>query len=154
MNGSASVRPKPTDRPRTQGFGVHSASNITGDSQVNVLRSEACVRRGSEQPAHAWLYTLQHGRLNTDLVIFQDSISVLRMFTDGNRSYSLRHPAQMQRFLGAALTHCKSYPNDVAYLLRCLGSQDTAGLQRLREISCYPHAIAVYIVIQICLALV
>ena len=55
------------------------------------------------------------------------------MFTDGNRSYSLRHPAQMQRFLGAALTHCRSYPNDVAYLLRCLGSQDTLAYSALEK---------------------
>ena len=41
MNGSASARPKPTDRPRMQAFEVHSASNSRGDSQVNVLRSEA-----------------------------------------------------------------------------------------------------------------
>lgn len=68
-----------------------------------------------------------------------DSASVLRTFTDGNRSYSFQTPLQMQRFLGAALTHCKLYPNDVAYVLRSLGSQDTAGLQRLREICCFPH---------------
>lgn len=65
------------------------------------------------------------------------------MFTDGNRSFSFQTPLQMQRFLGAALAFCKLYPNNVAYVLRCLGSQDTAGLQRLREISSFPHTVTV-----------
>lgn len=74
-----------------------------------------------------------------------DSASLLRLFTDGNRSFTFHSPLQMQRFLGAALTHCKLYPNDVAYVLRCLGSQDTAGLQRLRDISRFPHSVTVSI---------
>ena len=72
-----------------------------------------------------------------------ESSSVLRMLTDPNRSYSFRSPLQMQHFLGAAFTYCKAYPNDVAHVLRCLGSQDMAGLQRLSEICCFPHTIDV-----------
>lgn len=72
-----------------------------------------------------------------------ESSSVLRMLTDPNRSYSFRYPLQMQRFLGAALTYCKAYPNDVAHVLRCLGSQDMAGLQRLQEICSFPHTVDV-----------
>ena len=65
------------------------------------------------------------------------------MFTDGTQSYSMRTPQQMRRLIAAALTHCKTYPTDVAHVLACLGSRERAGLQRLSEISRFPHSIDV-----------
>ncbi|KAL0023606.1 hypothetical protein WJX77_006297 [Trebouxia sp. C0004] len=70
-----------------------------------------------------------------------DSYTALRTLTDGSRSYSFRTPLQMRRFIDAGLTHSKTYPSDVAFVLRCLGSADTAGLQRLGEICRFPHAV-------------
>ena len=49
----------------------------------------------------------------------------------------------MRRFLGAALTHCKMYPNDMALVLHCLGSPESAGLQRLAEICQFPRTVSV-----------
>ena len=145
MNGTARGRPKPPDRPRSQVSGSQSSYGSRRDSQVSIQRpicAEAgictvCIELISYLPGmiskkRSWLW---QG--------CSDSFAILGRFTDGNQSYSLQQPLQMQRFLGAALTHCKNYPNDVAYVLHCLGSQNTAGLQRLREVSCYPHAITV-----------
>lgn len=72
-----------------------------------------------------------------------DSRATLRLFTDGTRSYSFKTPLQMRRFVGAALEFCKTYPSDVAYLLQCLGSFETAGRQRLAEICQLAHSIDV-----------
>ena len=73
----------------------------------------------------------------------QDSYTLLRTLTDGQRSYSFRTPNQMRGFIEAALAHCRTYPNDVAFVLRCLGSAETAGLSRLSEICQFPHLISV-----------
>lgn len=62
-----------------------------------------------------------------------DGYTALRTLTDGSRSYSFGTPLQMRRFIDAGLTHCRTYPSDVAFVLRCLGSSETAGLQRLGE---------------------
>ena len=72
-----------------------------------------------------------------------DSYTTLRTFTDGSRSYSFRTPLQMRRFIDAGLTHCRTCPSDVAFVLLCLGSPDTAGLQRLGEICRFPYTVKV-----------
>ena len=72
-----------------------------------------------------------------------DSYTTLRTLTDGSRSYSFRTPLQMRRFIDAGLTYCRTYPTDVAFVLRCLGSSETAGLQRLGEICRFPHTVTV-----------
>ncbi|KAL3153833.1 hypothetical protein ABBQ32_013409 [Trebouxia sp. C0010 RCD-2024] len=69
-----------------------------------------------------------------------DSSTLLRMLTDGERSFPFRTPLQMRRFLGEALTHCKMY--DASRVLQCLGSPETAGSQRLIEICHFPHSVS------------
>lgn len=63
--------------------------------------------------------------------------------TDPRLSARLQHPTQMQRFLEAVLSHCALYPNNIAFVLKRLGDAQTAGLQRLREISRFSKTIRV-----------
>lgn len=80
------------------------------------------------------------GRVGTEQKL-SDSSTVLRTLLDGSRSHPFKTPLQMRRFVGAALNHCKMYPNDVALVLQCLGSPESAGRQRLAEICRFPHSV-------------
>ena len=82
------------------------------------------------------LYLLQKPRA-------QDCVRVLLECTDPRLSARLQHPKQMQRFLEAAVSHCALYPNNIAFVLKRLGDAQTAGLQRLREISRFSKTIRV-----------
>ncbi|KAL3153759.1 hypothetical protein ABBQ32_013348 [Trebouxia sp. C0010 RCD-2024] len=72
-----------------------------------------------------------------------DCVRVLLECTDPRLSAGLQYPTQMQRFLDAALSHCAIYPNNIAFVLKRLGDAQTAGLQRLREISRFSKTIRV-----------
>lgn len=72
-----------------------------------------------------------------------DCIRVMLECTDPRLSARLQHPTQMQRFLEAALSHCALYPSNIAFVLKRLGDAQTAGLQRVREISRFSKTIRV-----------
>ena len=55
-------------------------------------------------------------------------------------SVGFSSPHQMQRFLNAAISECAV---DTSFVLACLGSQDTEGHRRLRELCTCPFSIQV-----------
>lgn len=73
----------------------------------------------------------------------QACVRVMLECTDPRPSARLQDPMRMQKFLDAALMHCELYPNNIAFVLKRLGAPQTAGLQRLREISRSSKAIRV-----------